>query len=698
MNLLLKPISTSKASCIRHTAFDNLFVIPYVKGRLVFAELAARFVLEGHFDQVLVDLPCFLNDQEPNTLPVHLFPLTSSLVIRNNASSFVSIPFVPNDAACIAIAATQMIRKHSPTTLQFVDDSHVISYQQYLHQPEPELAEDYSVHIDGLSRYFSEPFKQLGDNRDSLSDDTRFYTEHRAGEVSEHVVQALASGKRTLLVCEYSLWRLVDSMLDSGVYAGRSRLVLPWSDVSAAIVLENPCQMWAMGLIDDYPVIVEEFYRLFQEGKLDEFDKLDRINARLAECIADPRRPLSVRSLLTFRRYLVNRLSADRCFVPLPMQHLFDAAHAALGRHFSHELERQLLHYPVDEMETVLHFLKINEGSLRFSNTEFEIPELCERISYSMGILPPDPGKDYAERLGTAARVHPHLSKREQAELGTKQGGVTWQLASEYKMHRNVCTQVREMLEMEEWEEDFLIKRSWGSTGHGIDMRATIASLVSGENAIYIKQRRSRKLTTGRLNDNTPTVFLFEDDLTRHGCYTVHDSNATQRKWELDMLERINDDDPPPDCVESVYATYNEEASLCDGHIDLRKLSSIVFLCTNHMGTERYKHIARLPEQRQCRHAPQKDPELELFSYNDIGIAWAIKYALDCIIVVAREGWSPSQLISDYAHSCNVDILTTSLERLSEDTVERMKYSHSASTPLKISPRREEILNRYITH
>lgn len=269
MKILSTSPSTKTKQYIRHSRHENLSVIPYVRGRLIFAELVARAITTGQYDDVLVDLPSFLNGGHFGTILTGLFPSVSTLVIRNTKGRFISFPFAPNDAAACAIAAVQRTSEsEQQARLEFVDDIQIINYQEYLNHPEPALPDDYGVHVDGLENWFERPFLELDTTWKELPEQDRFYLQYRAGQVASR----LAKGKRTLLVCEYRLWHLVESYLEQHQPTQPNQLILPWTNLSAALVLEDPYQFWAMGLHDDYPAIVHQFYECIKGGQLDNFD------------------------------------------------------------------------------------------------------------------------------------------------------------------------------------------------------------------------------------------------------------------------------------------------------------------------------------------------------------------------------------------------------------------------------------------
>ncbi|HLG31095.1 MAG TPA: hypothetical protein VI387_12865, partial [Candidatus Brocadiales bacterium] len=297
---------------IKSPSSENLYTIPYIRGRLVFAELVARAMENGSFDLVLVDLPCFMNNEECLTIPAQLFPIGSSLVILKGTDSYMTIPFVPNDAPCTAIAMVQLLREWGGSVdLRCIDDSNVINYHEYLQYPEVKLKDDYFVFVDGIEVYFAQPFKQMEDLWNNLPDTQRSFLEHRASIVKEYLDGYLRKGKKTLFIREYKLWWIISKFLEMGNREKKTHLFTTWKDLSAAIVVEDPYLLWAKGLLDDFPGVVLQFYSKLKEGYLQSFDKLEAINALIKAAISQTERRPSARELVVFQHYLRKLLCAN---------------------------------------------------------------------------------------------------------------------------------------------------------------------------------------------------------------------------------------------------------------------------------------------------------------------------------------------------------------------------------------------------
>ena len=89
---------------------QRFWVLPYVRRRLVFADMAVKAMLKNNFDEILLDLPFFMNQKPWLDAPLEAFPLVSSLLIKGDNESCLIYPLVPTDAAC---AAAWLARKRA---------------------------------------------------------------------------------------------------------------------------------------------------------------------------------------------------------------------------------------------------------------------------------------------------------------------------------------------------------------------------------------------------------------------------------------------------------------------------------------------------------------------------------------------------------------------------------------------------------
>ena len=190
---------------------------------------------------------------------------------------------------------------------------------------------------------------------------------------------------------------------------------------------------------------------------------------------------------------------------------------------------------------------------------------------------------------------------------------------------------------------------------------------------------------------------LFSNDISRNDVQAIADFNITQRLRALGKKGISSDRLPPPDFIYSVLYSCSEWESFSGGHITKGKLSSIAFLYSSRvMGVNRYNDITKRPSRFQCRIHPLSDPDLNNFMPPEIGIAWAIKYAEDAVLVVARDGWKIPRRLKTFAMLNNVSIIYIPLSRFSYDFIERLRTLYLTSTALKNYRDGDKILRRFI--
>jgi hypothetical protein len=684
--------------------FPNLWTTPYLRGRLVFAELVARVMQERTFDRVLVDLPSFMNQPGWLRFPLRLFPLLSSLVVRLGAKKSAFFPFMPVDAACLS--AYLAWKRSIP--LECVDDSQVLQLPEgYLFQPRLQLPDDYFLWSDGVDDYFGTIQRQMDAAWKTAPAVQKTFTEGRAGIVAERVRKHVNAGERVLFVCEHHLWWAVQRQLQGVVEpsgdtpASRS----PWRDVKAAFLVEDPYLVWARGLFDDFPCVNARFFDWVVQGAIAPFDKLDELAEILDELVSGKTvpqtRPPSLRSLMVLRRYLANRVTTAQRVTPLPAVHLFESISACTGRLFAKEAVGELLKYP---MPTVLQaaqpdptFFVITPDGLTFAAQPFDPPDVFHS---KPAHWPSDaeqgkfcPWDDERERRKWVDLVHRHISRQEWKEMGKRGGAVRWAIEYDYRLHETACSHLRYVIDRR--SREFVVERSWGGLKDGIDWKATLSARARGEAALYARRRVFRR-GLGRLDEHTPSVFLFSENVEGNRGSTVHDSNLTQRRLEL-YGEQPTPDAPPADCVYSVFMTSEKCDYLFEDDVQCEHLTSIAFLYSKHwMGLDRYAAINRRPVQFQCRVGPDWDPELDQFGVAERGLAWAIKYAQRTVLVAAAPGWRPSARIAEFAATRGVQIRVVPLSIFSEAMLDRLRRIHFISTRLKRYRGRDQVVKRFL--
>ncbi len=684
-----------------------MYVIPYIRGRLVFAELAARALEEDQFERVVVDFPFFMNNDNLLEKASQMLPYASSLLLKKKDGTFVSIPFVPNDAACITVAAVQSLKKDGISIeLKCIDDSQVFNYpQESLMQSEINFTDDYFVFTDGLENFFGPLYMQLDQSLRECSRDQRFFSEYRAGIIAERLAGLLRQGSKTLFVCEYRLWSLVSSMLEVGSVRRGNGFHLLWKDLKGAMVYEDPYYFWAHGLLDDYPFAVEQFYNKFRLGSVRMFDKLkcieELVKNSIHRCAGKEKDSLSIRRLISFYGYLGTMVTGARRFTPQPLIHLYDSANSCLGKRFAKYIAKQFMKYPIPDRQRIQGFLNIKEGQIVTLHKKFNIPDLSEYRYFNTG------GTEYSfdtlqdgdhspeDLKNFIFKLDPSLDNKTIKSLGNN-SFMNWAVQSDYYMHETACGKLRDIINRERLHET--AKKSMGPMGKGIHWKRTISSKALGEDNIYIRLKSNvKKALKNRIDEYTPITFIFTDDFCNHGSSTIHDSNITNRNIELGNSAFSDKSDPPPDHVYSVFHTFSGGTIYYDGHVERRQISSITFLYTRHtMGLQRYAAIMKRPERFQCRISPGSDQEVRNFPLPETGIAWAVKYAEHTVIIAAVNSWKPSDTLREFARSKGVKIHTIPLSSFQQDFIERLRSLYFTSTQVKTHPDVDRIVERCI--
>ena len=301
---------TKEIPYTRHPSYENLFVLPYINCRLVFAELAVRAIAQGQFDLIAMDLPYFMKTKKWLDIPIDAFPFTSSLIIKTANDEFKTFNFVPNDAACISMYQVRRLQgAGSDIEFECLDDSNIINYPEaYFKEPVIDLIDDYFALTDGVESYFSRVYKKLNRFWETFSVEQKLYWNYRATLVASRLRECLKTGKKTLFVCNYKLWWLVNIKLKSEDFENKNIVFKPWRNQKAVLLFQLPNFLWIKGALDDYPAVVFQFFSRLDQGNSDSFDKITALNDIIGDVVdetkAKKNENVSIRRLMVFRKYL----------------------------------------------------------------------------------------------------------------------------------------------------------------------------------------------------------------------------------------------------------------------------------------------------------------------------------------------------------------------------------------------------------
>ncbi len=651
----------------RHEISTNLYVVPYIRGRLAFAQIVAGIMQEIPFDLVLLDLPRFMQHNQWLEGPLSLFPLVSSFLIKGSQPDSVLFPFVPTDAACVAA----YLAGRGSVALRCVDESSMIDCPaERLLRPDTKVRDDCAALAEGVDAFFGSAWARMDELWRAAETGLRELTIARAAAVARRVQEGLSGGRKVLFVCEYGLWWAVRRVLADPNRTDRfSPDERDGQDRLGALLLEDPLQLWAAGHFDDYPALNQEFFTRICEGRLDSFDKaavLEEVIARYCASAGDaPRQGQGLDQLLSLKNGLwVNGQSRVRS-LPLPGSELLNLARTFIGSDFANGLAKAILCYPVPTAEQAgaspPEFFKIAPETILPHERGFALPDVFH-TRHGHGMRGPEgawlfPDEERLSRPGWANIARPFITRQEARELKSIPAGIRWAVKLDYLTHAAACALVRGM----------------------------------------VRQSDPDARTGDDLDEFTPTVFLFTSDTPENVLHdTVHDSNPAQRYIEL-QDPSFASADSAPDAVYSLFSTYTGAEWILSHHLERERLTSLSLLYSGaSMGPERYAAINSHPKRYQCRQPPESDPALNGFSPSELGIAWAVRYARKRVLAVVPPAWQPSAALQEFARRHRKTIKILPLDCLPPEMLRKLKYLHFTSTSLKRHPMGEAIVARYL--
>ncbi|KYK22058.1 hypothetical protein AYK24_02715 [Thermoplasmatales archaeon SG8-52-4] len=686
---------------IRYSDFNEIHVIPYIRGRLVFSELVARALEKIDFEFIAIDLPQFMNDEKYHKNALKMFPRITSLYLQKDQKTYLSFTISPNDAAILA-SFLAMKKNISSSCL---DNSNIHSFPTgVLLEPSLNCRDDYFVFSEGLEKYFKSPWDQLKTYWLGARDIQKVFTIYRASEVAERLGLYISSGLKTLLVCEYHLWWFIKGILEGKFKDVEKISYAPEEGIlNAAYVIGNPGFIWAQGLLDDFPILTHDLFCKVLQDKVGSFDKIDILNNILMDTVCHKNNldngNGSIGELIIFKRYLKNLMTTYRRITPLPVKHLIKSLEACFGKELTKKLVKRLLSYPLPRLETKLPnpiFLSISSKTISGGGKPFDIPDISRSIPYHNKASCSSNSNEINKinRLYWLDKVQNYLTREEIKKMPAARVTKSWAVREDYEFHEQLCAFVRSIA------RDNLTKirvcKSWGNLEDRIDWKSTLNAYSRGEDCFYVKKIRRNRMGRLTLNEFTPMVFIFFP-CDNNNIRAVHDSNITQRIIDLGEITFPIRNCHPPDLVFSPAYIISKSKIFLNGHFRKDKVSAIAFLHTKSvMGVDRYDAITKRPEKFQCREEPKGDPELSSFYGVEKLIGWAVKYSEGDVIVIHYEGYRLPNNLKVFSNENNVKILMFPLSIISPELIKRIQKLHFMSAALKKHVDQEKIIGRVL--
>ena len=247
------------------TGWGNLFVVPYVRGRLMFAQAAAHAIDTLAPDCVAADLPLFLDKSEFLDTALSVFPLVTAMLVQLPGGEVRSLPFVVSDASCLSAYLAQK----RGILLACIGDG--INAGRETHSDDVPLPDDCCLSNIGFQNYFQGAWSSESGKVRSLS----FRQPTHASGIAHRLQSLLNVHKRVLFVCDWKRWLSVKQGLAHPAFPppiGRR------SRTPAALIFEDPQQCFHRGYMDDFPALNLSFFEHVRAGTVRNFDKLAELS------------------------------------------------------------------------------------------------------------------------------------------------------------------------------------------------------------------------------------------------------------------------------------------------------------------------------------------------------------------------------------------------------------------------------------
>ena len=184
--------------------FPKLFVVPYVHGRLMFAQAAAHAVQTLQPDILAVDLPLYLNKSRLLDAALQSFPLATALFISHPSHGIRFLPFVVTDAPMLA--AHQARARNIP--FECIDEG--FDPEPLLCAGDAGLPDDWELSHISLDSYFNGVWDERGPDSGARQNNPA-----SAARIAYRLQHLMDGCRRILFVCEWKRWRWVEKMLGS---------------------------------------------------------------------------------------------------------------------------------------------------------------------------------------------------------------------------------------------------------------------------------------------------------------------------------------------------------------------------------------------------------------------------------------------------------------------------------------------------
>lgn len=590
--------------------WGDLFVVPYVRGRLMFAQAAAHAIDILAPDCVAVDLPLFLDKSEFLHTALSVFPLVTAMLVQLPGGDVQFLPFAVSDAACLAAHLAQ-----KRGILLACIDAGIDAGRQTPPNDVP-LPDDCCMFNIGLQGYFRAAWHRL---RSAEECSLICGQPAQASGVAQRLLHLLKKHKRVLFVCEWKRWHSVDRMVE---HPGL-QLVRRGARTPAALVFEDPQQYFHHGYMDDFPALNLVFFEHVRAGTVGNFDKL----AELASVLAKQGCTLAL----------------PRAKTPKTATEVLEQTEANDGHEVSSRLACELLAYPLpsegDARDRLPVYGTITPAHhIGRPSTEFELLDVMHASPY-YPIGPAEQGSFYSpEELDARQFWGPSMKPlitRKEAKTPPPSTHARWSVPSNFTFYAHVSQILRQRARQAnlapplvvELDEFTPVVFQFSSESDG-DIR-----IVEDANATKRKQQRGLEWNPAQ---EPPPDVIYTILATRKGVSAIWGPHAQCDDATSMALLYSGPEAPGPERYDAV--------------------------------------IRRLRSEQLCRSTPQEDTTLCCFPPRQACAAWAVRWAPDhMILITACRGWEPSEALIELAMQRRVRMVILPIAVIPQELITRLR-------------------------
>lgn len=680
----------------------NLFVVPSVHYRQVFAQLVLEACWHVPFDVLALELPRSwgrgamlrtIRERLPGTgaivrvdgrrarrsLPVDDHPDCDETEERE-AELGAICPVTPSDSLLAAIRSPDLLADRHPgwsPEVACIDAEPGGRRPRRAKRGRVEPFDDHAVNLHGLESFCRRREAAWEAARDDAVD-----LERERVMASRLATILDDPSRKVLFVCGAAHWRSIQGLLDAGYRReepapeeATPEEETPEEGCAPLFVPVRPEVAWYQGWLDDLPCCVADFETAWREGRGPEFDRAAATGAVLPAAIEAARRRgvgPSVRQSLVLDRFLTRLISTGQRWLPTLARELEPAATSCVSRRFATVVRETALRFPFtppprggDPFVT-----RVGDEYVLVANGRTFVLRPAHGDASSPGLPIPwrDPtGEDPEADDGSGGFGRHDGAHGFRRHAADPRGGCADRgfVPEERDLTVRLLAQARRLAHPR--HRRTVARRFTGDIGLRLNVRRTVAGLAAGQKGIYVDHAARR--STPDCDGTCPVVWLFDPSV------------VTESTW----LGVVRDIVPEGRTVCNDFFIWCASRQRLGGAAEVMAVRA-AYTCHLTTGILPYRDRtqqdidafkATYPARRRCLTPVEDDPEIRRFRGHEQAIACGVRYADDHVLVVSPEPLAPSAELSKLARERGVRIVPLSTASFDGDQLDRLSLYHS---------------------